>query len=629
MSFRTRLSLFFVLIVLVPMVSLALVLFRLIGDSETGKADAGLGARQQTAISLVDDARAKAERGALAVGRDVPLATALQRGHAGEADRRARRLLVQLGLKRILITPEAGGRPIVDVGGRTAVFPARLRLRSAAGRSFGLLQVSAAGPKSYARAVRRATGLEVVVRRDGKLLATTSAGAATVELPAGRGGVEFGGRAYRASSFSAPALTGSATVVTLLGPTASSGEVGRSRRVAAAILLGFLVLAFGFAVLVSRSLERQIGEFLAAARRLGRGDFSSRVPTVGGDEFAALGDEFNRMSAELERRLEDLRAEQERLAGALRRIGDTFASNLDSSAVLDIVVATAREASGATAARAGICSVPGAPLVKVAEAGSLTGLEQAVWNAETAALTGDPAVVDHDDAHALAQPLRTGEGEGEAAVTGVVSVARRGLPFTDGEQELFAYLVRQAGVSIENVGLHQTVERQAVTDELTGLANRRHFQDTLAAEVERARRFDAPVGLVMLDIDNFKRVNDTHGHQTGDAVLREVGRVVRETSREVDTPARYGGEELVMVLPGTDQEGAFTIAERVRREVEAIAVPLPDGGALYVTASFGVATQPGPSADGRELVEAADAALYEAKAAGKNRTVRASRIGLT
>ena len=105
-------------------------------------------------------------------------------------------------------------------------------------------------------------------------------------------------------------------------------------------------------------------------------------------------------------------------------------------------------------------------------------------------------------------------------------------------------------MSIENVGLHETVERQAVTDELTGLFNRRRFQEAMATEVERARRFGQPLGLVLLDIDDFKRVNDTYGHQQGDLVLREVARVLRESSREIDEPARYGGEELAVVLPG-------------------------------------------------------------------------------
>jgi diguanylate cyclase (GGDEF)-like protein len=168
------------------------------------------------------------------------------------------------------------------------------------------------------------------------------------------------------------------------------------------------------------------------------------------------------------------------------------------------------------------------------------------------------------------------------------------------------------------------VERQAVTDELTSLSNRRRFDEILDAEVERARRFDQPLGLVLLDLDDFKGINDTFGHQVGDDVLREVARVLRNSCREIDEPARYGGEELAVVLPGTDLEGAERFAERVRRGVAALRVPLDNGAApVHVTTSLGVATLPGTSYDARSLVEAADDALYRAKRTGKNRTVLA------
>ena len=147
----------------------------------------------------------------------------------------------------------------------------------------------------------------------------------------------------------------------------------------------------------------------------------------------------------------------------------------------------------------------------------------------------------------------------------------------------------------------------------------------MAAEVERARRYDAEMGLIMLDIDNFKRVNDTYGHLQGDMVLREVARVLRQSSREIDEPARYGGEEMAVALPQTDLEGAYQFAERVRRRIEALDLPLLDAdGTLKVTASFGAASLKTTAGDGKDsLVAAADAALYRAKRSGKNRTVRA------
>jgi len=627
MSFRTRLSLFFVLIVIVPMVSLTFVLFRLIADNENGKADAGVGARQETAIRLVNEARAAAESGADEVGGDSVLATALQRGRTGEANQRALVLLRPLGLKRIVIGPE-GGPPRVDVGSRGAVFPAKRPLEDATGGSFGTLQVSAQGPKVYARTVKRITGLDVVVRRDGQTLATTSLGLEAATLPRSRGDITFDGRSFRVSTFRASSFAGSRTTVSLLAPPkASSRDIRRSRLYAVGILLGFFVLAVTFAALVSRSLQRQIAGFLEAARRVGGGDFSAKVPTTGHDEFAALGEEFNRMSAELEEREEDLRAEQARLAGAMHRIGETFASNLDRDSLLDIVLRTAIDYAGVAGGRAALQDAPKEVPRTVAEAGSLAGLEAALRRAESEALRSDAlAEARQDEASALAHPLRSVKDG--ATVMGFVSVARTGRPFTVSERELFADLARQAAVSIENVGLHETVERQAVTDELTGLANFRRFQETLEAEIARSRRSEAPVALVMLDLDNFKRVNDSYGHQMGDVVLGEVGRIVRASSRVGDTPARPGGEELAMILPATDLEGAYNLAERVRREIEELTLPLPGGGELRVTASFGAATHPDSAPEAIGLVKAADDALYKAKEMGKNRTVRAAPMPL-
>ena len=205
---------------------------------------------------------------------------------------------------------------------------------------------------------------------------------------------------------------------------------------------------------------------------------------------------------------------------------------------------------------------------------------------------------------------------------GVITVARRGRPFTEDDLDVLRSLGVEAALALENIELHFQVRRQAVTDELTGLANHGRFQELLNAEIEQVRRYHHPIGLIMLDIDDFKAVNDTYGHPQGDAVLRQVARVLQENSRDADSPARYGGEELSLVLPHTDLEGAHAIAERIRTAVDGLRVPRADGrGVLRVTASLGVAA----STDGHKdaLIADADAALYEAKRAGKNRTVSA------
>ena len=164
---------------------------------------------------------------------------------------------------------------------------------------------------------------------------------------------------------------------------------------------------------------------------------------------------------------------------------------------------------------------------------------------------------------------------------------------------------------------------QAQTDALTKLANRRSLDERLDDEVERARRLGTNLSFVIADLDGFKQINDRHGHTTGDAVLQAVARVFAETVRELDLAARYGGEELALVLPGTPLIGARRLAERIRAAVQALALKTVDGEPIEVTLSFGASSFP-THADATELVEAADTALYEAKQTGKNRVVTAT-----
>jgi diguanylate cyclase (GGDEF)-like protein len=165
--------------------------------------------------------------------------------------------------------------------------------------------------------------------------------------------------------------------------------------------------------------------------------------------------------------------------------------------------------------------------------------------------------------------------------------------------------------------------RQAQTDGLTNLANRRTLDERLDDEVDHARRLGTHVSFVIADIDNFKSINDSYGHQTGDEVLRRVARTFAEAVRELDLPGRYGGEEIGVVLPGTNLTGARALSEKIRKRLEELPVTTLDGVPFQVTASFGAACFPAQTS-AEELVAAADAALYEAKRTGKNRVVTAT-----
>jgi diguanylate cyclase (GGDEF)-like protein len=174
--------------------------------------------------------------------------------------------------------------------------------------------------------------------------------------------------------------------------------------------------------------------------------------------------------------------------------------------------------------------------------------------------------------------------------------------------------------------LHERTAEAAATDELTGLSNHRRFQQLIAKEIERSRRFNRPMSLALVDLDDFKRVNDTHGHLAGDEVLRAVADVLTRESRAVDEPARYGGEEFAIVLPETEVGGAQEVAERIRERLEHTSIALPGhDGEVTMKASIGVAGTPDSTLDAKSLIESADTALYRAKREGKNRVVRAER----
>jgi two-component system cell cycle response regulator len=164
------------------------------------------------------------------------------------------------------------------------------------------------------------------------------------------------------------------------------------------------------------------------------------------------------------------------------------------------------------------------------------------------------------------------------------------------------------------------LSERAERDELTGLANRRALDDRLREEIDRARRYGTHLTLVLIDLDDFKHVNDRYGHQCGDDVLRVAGALLSRSVRELDLAARYGGEEFALVLPGTVADGARRVAEKIRTTVAAVEIPAPSAERIRVTASFGMAEFPAWSTL-EELIAEADRCLYEAKRHGKNRVM--------
>ncbi len=208
----------------------------------------------------------------------------------------------------------------------------------------------------------------------------------------------------------------------------------------------------------------------------------------------------------------------------------------------------------------------------------------------------------------------------EDNIVALMRMERSSKPsFSTDELRFLEAVANQTALALEKAKLIAFLENLSITDELTGIANRRHFEWRLAEEVERARRYQYPLSALMLDLDHFKRVNDTYGHQIGDIVLQQIAQRLKRVLRRTDFLARYGGEEFVVLAPQTPADRALILAERLRQVIAESPISVSPDLQLRITISIGVAVFPEHAQNGNELVRAADEALYKAKQTGRNR----------
>jgi diguanylate cyclase (GGDEF)-like protein len=375
-------------------------------------------------------------------------------------------------------------------------------------------------------------------------------------------------------------------------PSGTLGVISPQTRIDAAnraamhrLLIGLfacLLLVSAVAYIEGRTIVRTLRRLVDATRAISRGDLKQRVDVQGRDEFALLGRTFNEMAQQLQTRLDELEWQRGRLRDVIARFGEALGATHDVDQLMRLIVEAAVEATSASGG------------VIVATSGELVQ-------------TGRP----DEGAAKIEVPLTAGE------IT-FGSLVLFGDVFEDEDWMTAVSLASHAVVALDNARLHRIVERQALIDGLTGLANRRQCEETLASELARLERFGGTLALVVADLDWFKDVNDRYGHPSGDAVLREFAALLQETVRDIDLAGRWGGEEFLLILPGTDLAGGAQVAERIRLALSGRIVLSSGASPIPVTASFGVAATP-PATTAAELFSAADAALYEAKRNGKNR----------
>lgn len=351
--------------------------------------------------------------------------------------------------------------------------------------------------------------------------------------------------------------------------------------VVAGALLAMVSLIYWFA---HRTVIAQLLEFREAMDALAAGDTSRRLSAGRRDEIGDMARAFNRMSEGLKASWEGLINERNKLNTVIHG-ANTGIVVTDGAQRIVLVNPAAETLLGRTAE-------------DVTRRGFLTLFDDPDW---------------------LLARIQESRGRSTPALRtwGDRLLAVRASTIRDGTVVGSAALIRDV---TEEKRLENELERQSITDSLTGIFNRRHFDDVLETEYKRWKRYTRPLSVMMIDVDHFKKFNDTHGHDCGDHVLSAIGRVLLELSAPAQIPCRYGGEEMVVVMPGVVEEAGAVLAEAVRRRIAELVV---DG--LQVTASIGVAGLPGhETATADALVKLADDALYRAKSGGRNRICRAA-----
>ena len=397
------------------------------------------------------------------------------------------------------------------------------------------------------------------------------------------------------------------------------------RRLGATGGITLAVLALITLLVTTVLVQRPVGRLMAGVRQLGTGDLTVRVPVRGRDELAELASSFNGMAEDLGRSLDEIRDKNAELS-VVYSILERLTKTINLAELKEIILQTMLDVfeadrvlllSNLTAQESGeiLIKVRGVSrLYRIgyaAEGGGALpeGLPSEIADRWSRGELPEPFVA--EDRQMGVIPVQAGERRI------ALLVVRREQPFRHAEANLkmLRALANHIGVAFENARLYTL----AISDHLTGLFSRRHFHSRVADAVSRPEQCGQNFGLIMLDLDHFKDINDRFGHLAGDEVLRQVGRVLLRTIRFGDSAYRYGGEEFAVLLPEADSAITWAVAERIRQELAALKIQLDADRNIAVTASLGIAVCPDNGTSVQDLVAAADTALYRSKSEGRNR----------
>ena len=578
-SFKVKLVAYFLLLALLPLVAAFWGFTAVAGQNETHKVDGRLQAGMRAALTAYDERINEAASQARVVAQTPAVQQELRLGDTSALVHSLR------DVSDVSINTANGeliGQP--PALGATR----KVAVETKGGRLLGYVAVNVPFNDALIDRLRIHSGLTrsdaFVIVRNGQIVASSSptVHGTMSSTPGQTRTTKVSGVRYRALVEPAFADDQSVQFAVMRPQSLIDAANAGSRNRLLLGLLASLVLVSAVAYFEGRSIVRTLRSLAEAANGIARGRLDERVPVRGRDEFALFAGAFNDMADQLQARLAELESERGRLRDAITRFGEALAATHDMRQLLRVIVEATVEATGARGARL--------------HAADGTIVE-----------TGDPDA----DGEVLEFPLT-------AARTAFGTLTIVGEQF-DPEQRMAANsLASHATIALENARLHRIVERQALVDGLTGIANRRQCEESLSSEIAQADRLGTPLTLVLADLDDFKAVNDIHGHAVGDDVLREFAAVLKATLRDSDLAGRWGGEEFLLLLPGADAEGGANLAERVRAGLAERSFLGRDGEVVTVTCSFGVA-QLGAGATDRELFAAADQGLYRAKREGKNR----------